>query len=107
MATGTGAPAWGRKKKHVKYEPEPDAFALTGRERLQKFMSHAGLDSRRQCEQMILDGRVRVNGKMVTELGLKVRTVEGQPGGFVGVVRGFGGGFGVVATPAGRGYSVR
>lgn len=51
----------------------PDAFALGGEERLQKFLSHAGLDSRRQCEQMILDGRVRVNGKMVKELGFKVR----------------------------------
>lgn len=49
-----------------------DAFALGHEERLQKFLSHAGIESRRQCEQMILDGRVRVNGKMVTELGAKV-----------------------------------
>ncbi|CAM9826102.1 unnamed protein product, partial [Discosporangium mesarthrocarpum] len=45
---------------------------LGGSERLQKFLSHAGVDSRRQCEQMILDGRVKVNGKMAKELGLKV-----------------------------------
>lgn len=59
--------------------PPPDAFALSGEERLQKFLSHAGLDSRRQCEQMILDGRVRVNGKMVKELGVKVG-VDGNVG---------------------------
>ncbi|CAN0011151.1 unnamed protein product [Ectocarpus sp. 6 AP-2014] len=56
----------------------PDAFALGGEERLQKFLSHAGLDSRRQCEQMILDGRVRVNGKMVKELGVKVNPRRDQ-----------------------------
>ncbi|CAN0096605.1 unnamed protein product [Hapterophycus canaliculatus] len=58
--------------------PPPDAFALSGEERLQKFLSHAGLDSRRQCEQMILDGRVRVNGKMVKELGVKVNPRRDQ-----------------------------
>lgn len=61
----------GRGRGRGRDQP-PDVFALGGEERLQKFLSHAGLDSRRQCEQMILDGRVRVNGKMVTELGFKV-----------------------------------
>lgn len=41
-------------------------------ERLQKVMAHAGVDSRRKCEQLILDGRVKVNGKVVRELGVKV-----------------------------------
>lgn len=54
--------------------PASDAFRLGEKERLQKFLSHAGLESRRQCEQMILDGRVRVNGKVVKELGVKVST---------------------------------
>lgn len=41
-------------------------------ERLQKVMAHAGVDSRRKCEKMIQDGRVKVNGKVTTELGVKV-----------------------------------
>lgn len=41
-------------------------------ERLQKVMAHAGVASRRKCEQLILDGKVTVNHKTVTELGVKV-----------------------------------
>jgi 23S rRNA pseudouridine2605 synthase len=41
-------------------------------ERLQKVMAHAGVASRRACEEMIVDGRVKVNGKVVTELGTRV-----------------------------------
>lgn len=41
-------------------------------ERLQKVMSNCGVASRRASEQMILDGRVRVNGVVVRELGTKV-----------------------------------
>ena len=40
--------------------------------RLQKYIAEAGLASRRNAEQMITDGRVKVNGKTVTELGTKV-----------------------------------
>ena len=54
-------------------------------ERLQKIMAHAGVGSRRACEQMILDGRVQVGGHTVTELGTKADpdleqiTVDGRP----------------------------
>lgn len=40
--------------------------------RLQKAMSDAGVASRRKSEQMIADGEVSVNGKIVTEMGVKV-----------------------------------
>src|SRR4051794_12621198 len=40
-------------------------------ERLQKILSQAGVASRRASEQMMLDGRVTVNGKTVKELGTK------------------------------------
>jgi len=40
--------------------------------RLQKFLSRAGVASRRSSEGLILQGRVRVNGERVTELGTKV-----------------------------------
>jgi len=54
-------------------------------ERLQKAMAHAGVASRRKCEELIVQGRVAVNGKIVTELGYKVDpavdviTVDGKP----------------------------
>ena len=40
-------------------------------ERLQKILSSAGVASRRHAEQLIVEGRVTVNGKTVTELGSK------------------------------------
>lgn len=40
-------------------------------ERLQKIVSHAGVASRRKAEQLITEGRVTVNGAVITELGSK------------------------------------
>jgi 23S rRNA pseudouridine2605 synthase len=40
-------------------------------ERLQKIIAHAGFASRREAEVMIANGRVTVNGRIVTELGTK------------------------------------
>src|SRR5438874_1025701 len=40
-------------------------------ERLQKIIAAAGIASRRKAEELITTGRVRVNGKTVTELGTK------------------------------------
>ena len=40
-------------------------------ERIQKIISAAGITSRRAAEELIAEGRVRVNGKVVTELGTK------------------------------------
>jgi len=44
--------------------------------RLQKVIAAAGLASRRQAEEMIVDGRVEVNGHLVTELGTRVDPVS-------------------------------
>lgn len=41
-------------------------------ERLQKVLAHAGIASRRRCEELILAGAVRVNGRTVTALGTRV-----------------------------------
>ncbi|WP_368657273.1 23S rRNA pseudouridine(2605) synthase RluB [Metabacillus halosaccharovorans] len=53
-------------------------------ERLQKVIAHAGIASRRKAEELIVDGKVKVNGKVVKELGVKVTDqdrveVEGIP----------------------------
>ena len=40
--------------------------------RLQKFLAEAGVASRRAAEQLIVKGRVEVNGETVTQLGAKV-----------------------------------
>lgn len=41
-------------------------------ERLQKYLAECGIASRRKCEQYILSGRVKVNGNVVKELGIKI-----------------------------------
>lgn len=52
--------------------------------RLQKYLADCGVASRRKCEEYILEGRVKVNNKVVTELGTKVNvkkanvTFDGQ-----------------------------
>ena len=45
-------------------------------ERLQKFLSNNGVASRRKCEEYITQGKVKVNGKVITELGFKVNEVD-------------------------------
>ena len=41
-------------------------------ERLQKAIAHAGVTSRRKAEELIVKGRVKVNGQVVKELGTQV-----------------------------------
>lgn len=45
-------------------------------ERLQKVMAQAGVASRRKSEELILAGKVKVNGETVTELGVKVTLAD-------------------------------
>ncbi len=40
--------------------------------RLQKFMADCGIASRRKCEEYIVQGRVTVNGKIQSQLGIKI-----------------------------------
>lgn len=41
-------------------------------ERLQKIIAQSGISSRRKAEELIVNGKVKVNGQIVTELGTKV-----------------------------------
>lgn len=40
--------------------------------RLQKYLAEAGIASRRKCEQLILEGKISINGKIIKELGTKI-----------------------------------
>ena len=40
--------------------------------RLQKYLASCGVASRRKCEELILEGKIEVNGIKVTELGTKI-----------------------------------
>lgn len=58
-------------------------YSSTEEIRLNKFIAHAGLCSRREADTYIEEGKVSVNGEVVTELGTKVRRrdkieVDGQ-----------------------------
>lgn len=56
-------------------------------QRLQKILAAAGVGSRRQCETIVADGRVAVNGTVIAELGAKADpdkdtiTLDGKPVG--------------------------
>ena len=40
--------------------------------RLQKFLANSGIASRRKCEELIIEGKISVNGKVIKELGTKI-----------------------------------
>lgn len=40
--------------------------------RLQKFLSHAGVASRRAAEELIKQGKIKVNGQIITQLGTEI-----------------------------------
>lgn len=50
----------------------PDA-KVSDETRLNKYLSHAGIASRRNADELIKEGRVKVNGAVITEMGYKVK----------------------------------
>lgn len=44
--------------------------------RLQKYLADCGIASRRKCEEYIIQGKVKVNGETVTQLGVKINPQE-------------------------------
>ena len=73
-----------KNKRKKKQSNEVDQnYSKTEDIRLNKFIAHAGLCSRREADTYIADGKVQVNGKVVTEMGYKVQrkdsvVVDGQ-----------------------------
>ena len=64
--------------------PEDNENSSKQEMRLQVYLAHAGVASRRACEKIIAEGRVSVNGTLVIDMGSKVRTgdtvlLDGKP----------------------------
>lgn len=62
---GTPQKGKGNNKKFTESEPKET--------RLNKFIANAGVCSRREADQLITDGEIKVNGKVINEMGYKVQ----------------------------------
>ena len=67
-------------ESRVGLEPglQPGVMSEDHLERLQKFLARAGVASRRQSEELIREGRVTVNGRVVSQLGTKIDPTRDQ-----------------------------
>ena len=64
----------GRRQSAPRQSSEATGLSDTGR--LQKVLAGAGFGSRRQCEELILAGRVEIDREVVTTLGTKVQPLK-------------------------------
>ena len=76
----------GKRTEYFNNGTAPEDNGKSGKEemRLQVYLAHAGVASRRACEKIIAEGRVSVNGTLVTDMGSKVRMgdtvlLDGKP----------------------------
>lgn len=76
----------GKRAEYFNNGTAPEDNGQSGKQemRLQVYLAHAGVASRRACEKIIAEGRVSVNGTLVTDMGSKVRTgdtvlLDGKP----------------------------
>lgn len=52
--------------------PKSEARPQQGQIRLNRYLAMAGIGSRRKCDKLISEGRVKINGEVVTRLGVRV-----------------------------------
>tara|TARA_B100000965_G_C19571052_1_gene749148 strand:+ start:946 stop:1809 length:864 start_codon:yes stop_codon:yes gene_type:complete len=62
-----------RRKNTANKSKKPASYADEGLIRLNRYLAHAGICSRREADKLIESGAVSINGKVVTELGTKVK----------------------------------
>jgi 23S rRNA pseudouridine2605 synthase len=85
QATSKSRPKTSPKKPSAKVSVDVNASKPTDKVRLQRALAAAGYGSRRQCEELIIEGRVHVDGQIVSELGVTVQPsqqkiyVDGTP----------------------------
>jgi len=65
-----------KPKKNVEETPIKREFNEAGEMRLNRFLAHAGISSRRQADDYIKAGLVTVNGTVVTEMGVKIKRTD-------------------------------
>ncbi|MBE6333334.1 MAG: RNA-binding S4 domain-containing protein [Odoribacter sp.] len=63
------------QKKQLEYK-KANPFAESDEIRLNRYISIAGVCSRRDADKLIAEGKVAVNGQVVTEMGVKVRKAD-------------------------------
>ena len=61
-----------RKSTNKRAAKKPAARTSDQKQRLQRLLASAGFGSRRQCEELIEEGRVAIDGQIVTKLGTTV-----------------------------------
>lgn len=69
-------PSGATEDKRKQRAKRPDRTATTGEIRLNRYVANAGVCSRREADKYIAAGLVTVNGKPVTEMGVKVKMTD-------------------------------
>jgi len=62
-----------RQNRAIKSKPKPEIRKASDEKiRLNRFIAHSGVCSRREADELISNGLITVNGKIITDLGTKV-----------------------------------